>query len=704
MEVLAIGLALVGMATTTPTQPSELLRRDQLELAQASKRVEKRKLAFVGAFDLSGQDDPGVTRALASSLARTKRFTFIPPETWAAAAEAAGAEGIGSTKNPAMTEVAGAVGASAVLVAIVIGGDALATRIELEARDPVTGKLFASERLQVSIDFGAGASSIRLTRQQADRLALAVLRRLPPLKAPPPPPKGSASSSTNTSGDGGAGGGAIAGVTGTGTGTSASGTNTGTSAGASGALATGADGAGAATGGGGGGGASVGAGPGLGNTDPADSGDRVEAPAEAPPTLESLILQAPEIKIGANVIFAEWIYLQDAPGKVPARHEVTGALQLTATTGLYTAQVRLLARNDFGDATRKRLEAEEAWVEVGYWGLRLRAGRNIVVWDPFINTLSAPGSPISPTDERDFIRSESLPINNVRLAYDLGALTFEAWYLPVPERTLGSFEPFTFERGRFVNPARWYTDGSTEAGIFGAATPARVVFQGAGPGGVILAAPPTLQNAQGAARVFADFTSLRLSLAYGYLVSLSPTFVAGAPNAEGTVTVTATYPRFHLVHFAGAYNIGILSTGLDLQLTASPDVVSSFNARTTATIGLSSAPLAEEHRVGGGLVLINKANVVPTLVNDFANTATNTALDSIIGGYAFYGYSRLELITIFVQASVRAPNFGNLTQLSLKLGPITTLVGVSSAWGFRGTLFGDLSTINRVELAAKASL
>lgn len=615
-----------------------------MALAQGTAETKRTKITFVGAFDSSGQRDPAVTNVLSASINRSKRFTIVPSAQWLAAAEAADLEISASLRPPHVAALAEKLGISTILVAYVITGDALAARIELQALDASTGRVLVSDHRQVSIDFGAGSSSIRLSRQQADRLSASLISRVrptPPPKAvvaPPPSPEPTPTPTPTPT-------------------------------------------------------------PVVTAPPPPPLASEGDATPEPEASLESLLLQPPDIKVGANVTFAEWIYFfAPPPGKVPARHEVSGALQLTGTTTLYTAAVRLLARSDFGDPARNRLEAEEAWIEVGYGGLRLRAGRNIIVWDPFVNALSTPSSPITPKDDRDFVRGEVLPLTNLRLAYDLASpFTFELYYLPVPERSFGTFAPQGTAGGHFASSTRWYLEGSAERSLFPGKDVAPLVDAVDG----LRAATPTFENAQGVARAFADLTWLRLSLAYGYVLSLNPTLVAGPARDDGTFPVSATYARQHLVHFAGAMTLGIVSTGVDVALTASPDL-SSVDAGTTLTVGVASPPIAEVHRFGGGLVVLNGMNLAPTFASDPVGTSGTALLDTVLGPYAYYSLGPIELITVVVQIGVRAPNLVNLTQLSLRVGPVTTLLAASTAWGASDQLLGKVATADRLELAMKA--
>lgn len=158
------------------------------------------KLVFVGAFDSSGQRDPAVTAVLAASVGRSKRFSVVPIARWLQAADAAELEVVDSLRPPHIGALSARLGISTIVVGYVITGDALGSRIELEARDAVTGKVLVADRRQVSIDFGAGSSSIRLSRQQSDGLVAGLVSRI--RSTPPPdPPRVLAQPSTPTAAD-----------------------------------------------------------------------------------------------------------------------------------------------------------------------------------------------------------------------------------------------------------------------------------------------------------------------------------------------------------------------------------------------------------------------------------------------------------------------------------------------------------------------
>jgi hypothetical protein len=659
-----------------------------IALLSASAGAEPARVCFVGALDAAGESDATLTRSIEPSFSRVKSLTVLPSSSWPADGELAR-----SIEPDALKAAGSTLNLWAAIVATVDAADALGTRVQLRAVDVATGETIATSTRQVSVDFGGGAPAIRLSRQQADALVADLVRSLRSHK-PPPPPKVSANTPPTAPSPATASTASSSTPPASGTPSSPAASAPAPSAPSATAPPAGAEPTPAAST--------------PSSSSPAASGTASttpprEANAEPPapleePSLESLASVKPDLKLGGNVGFTEWIYFSQPPDKTPGRHEVLGALQLTAAAPLYTAVARILARKDFGDPDRDRLEAEEAYVDAGYAGFRVRAGRTIIVWDPWINVAAPPGSPITPTDTRDLIRSEVLPVYNLRLSYDFGPATIEAYYLPVPERNLGTFTPEGSADGHAVSDSRWYIAGSFEKGVFKTAPSIPPIALGP------LDPPaPSLENAQGAVRAFTALDWIRAYVAYGYVLSLNPVPVpAKTASADGLVDVAVTYPREHLVDAAAAVTLGLFSAGADLTMTAAPNLAKA-DAVSTLGLGLTSPLIAGAHRIAGGVVVITKSGLLPNTFTDVKTDLTTLSSSTAIA-YASYAFGRLEVKTIMLQGGVTAPNLLDLVQVKLRFGAVTAMAAVSSAWGGPKTVFGQIGDIDRAELSLSAAL
>ncbi len=116
---------------------------------------------------------------------------------------------------------------------------------------------------------------------------------------------------------------------------------------------------------------------------------------------------------------------------VDGRQQVDLGIRASVGGNKASGHIALLVRRDFADATRARLEAEEAYADVDVYGLKLRAGRGYVAWGT--TDLISPTEVLSIFDMRDFLEIEKFPVWHLKASYTFDPITVEAFVLPVPE-------------------------------------------------------------------------------------------------------------------------------------------------------------------------------------------------------------------------------------------------------------------------------
>lgn len=266
------------------------------------------------------------------------------------------------------------------------------------------------------------------------------------------------------------------------------------------------------------------------------------AEASAPSLGESLRLDT-TVEVGGRVAFEHFGFFEnDDASLLGGRDAVDAALRIKAAHPHATAFASLLARADFVDASRNRFDPEEAWVELVFPAVSVKAGRLLFAWGT--GTLYNPSDVLNSVDYRDPLHPEKLGALALKLTATAGPLTFEAAYLPVPEAhrlpTISGISP----TGALESRSRWI-HGSIDV-------PSNVPLTfHVGP----FAAPsPRPSNSQAAGRVELSVGGADIGVGYGYLIDHFPSPhlevvpQAGVPVAAD-VYVDWLYRRLHVVTF-----------------------------------------------------------------------------------------------------------------------------------------------------------
>lgn len=198
---------------------------------------------------------------------------------------------------------------------------------------------------------------------------------------------------------------------------------------------------------------------------------------------------------------------------VDGRQQVDLGIRASVGGNKASGHIALLVRRDFADATRARLEAEEAYADVDVGGLKLRAGRAYVAWGT--TDLYSPSEVLAHFDYRDFLDVEKLPTWHIKASYTLEPLTFEAWLLPVPELNLLPPVERIGSDGVIAGKNRWVK--GRFGGFDAAVVPVNVIFVDKGAPG------PSLDQLQPAARVRFSGFGVDASLGGAWLLDRFPT-------------------------------------------------------------------------------------------------------------------------------------------------------------------------------------
>jgi hypothetical protein len=205
-----------------------------------------------------------------------------------------------------------------------------------------------------------------------------------------------------------------------------------------------------------------------------------------------------------------------------------------------TAFVSILARYDFADTTRNRFEPDEAWLEVNFPGLTVKAGRFVAAWGTA--SLYNPSDVLNPIDYRDPLDIEKWGTLMLKASVTLGPATLEAYYLPVPDvhrlPVISGISP----SGQLESRSRWIRG---DLDITGPAQLNFVVSPMQPP-------PPRPSNTQVAARALLSVAGLDVSIGYAYLIDRFPSQVLEAVPDPGvpletTVYVDWLYRRLHVI-------------------------------------------------------------------------------------------------------------------------------------------------------------
>lgn len=218
---------------------------------------------------------------------------------------------------------------------------------------------------------------------------------------------------------------------------------------------------------------------------------------------------------------------------VDGRQQVDLGIRASVGGNKASGHVALLVRKDFADATRARIEAEEAYADVDFYGLKLRAGRAYVAWGT--TDLYSPTEVLAHFDYRDFLDIEKFPTWHVKASYTFEPITVEAYVLPVPELNILPPVERIGADGVIAGKNRW-VKGKFD-GFAPAVVPVTVTLNDNGAPG------PSLENLQPAMRLRFSGFGVDASIGGAYLFDRFPTLRAPnvndlkEPNPQQTVDV-----------------------------------------------------------------------------------------------------------------------------------------------------------------------
>jgi len=201
-----------------------------------------------------------------------------------------------------------------------------------------------------------------------------------------------------------------------------------------------------------------------------------------------------------------------------------------------------LARHDFSDPDRNRLEAEEVFIETSWDSFSLQAGRAMVSWGTA--SLSNPTDVINPMDRRDLAESEKLGTWMLRSGFILGPIQIEGYYLPVPEAHRLPLAEGLDADGIPSSRSRWFLDAFPRGGN----GESLIVYQI----GASSPPPATLKNGQFALRLATSLPGFDFSLGYAYLYDRIPTLHQRVSPPDGTnpntrVELSLAHQRIHFI-------------------------------------------------------------------------------------------------------------------------------------------------------------
>ncbi len=153
--------------------------------------------------------------------------------------------------------------------------------------------------------------------------------------------------------------------------------------------------------------------------------------ASAPSVVEAIRLDT-AIEVGGRVAFEHYGFFETPDqAHLGGRDNVEAAVHVKAIHPRATAYASLLARADFVDPSRNRFDPEEAWVDLTFPSVSVKAGRLISSWGSA--SLYNPTDVLNPVDYRDPLDPEKVGTLMLKMTATVGPFTIEASYLPVPE-------------------------------------------------------------------------------------------------------------------------------------------------------------------------------------------------------------------------------------------------------------------------------
>lgn len=263
--------------------------------------------------------------------------------------------------------------------------------------------------------------------------------------------------------------------------------------------------------------------------------------ASSPSSVVDTLRAETRVEVGGRVGFEHYAFFKNVDGdKLAGRDSVDGAVRLKAIHPRATAFVSILARHDFADPTRDRFDPDEAWLEVNFPGVTVKAGRFAAAWGTA--SLYNPSDVLSPIDFRDPLDSEKLGTLMLKASATLGPATLEAYYLPVPDvHRLPTIMGISAS-GQLLSRSRWVRGSVDLPGS------APVTFSVS----PMVAPEPRPANSQVAARLLLSVAGFDVSLGYGWLIDRFPSQVLEAVPDPGvplntTVYVDWLYRRMHVI-------------------------------------------------------------------------------------------------------------------------------------------------------------
>ncbi len=228
--------------------------------------------------------------------------------------------------------------------------------------------------------------------------------------------------------------------------------------------------------------------------------------------------------------------------KLTGRADVTFSLRAKARLGNARLFGSLLARKDFMDPARDRIDSDEAYVALDSTHVRGSAGRMLLAWGTA--NLFNPTDLLNPVDRRDLLVPEKRGAWMARVELLAGPVKLEALYLPV-------FEPHAIPLPEAVTPDGVLISRSPWiSGSVAQPSPIPLTYRM----GQVRLPPLTVSNGQGAARLSAALFGVDLSLGYAFLYDRLPISRPVLALAEpipvsGEVTLDLAYQRLHAVTF-----------------------------------------------------------------------------------------------------------------------------------------------------------
>ncbi|MBW2523178.1 MAG: hypothetical protein JRI23_03345, partial [Deltaproteobacteria bacterium] len=241
----------------------------------------------------------------------------------------------------------------------------------------------------------------------------------------------------------------------------------------------------------------------------------------------------------ARVAAQHHSYLYKDDVEPSARNGIEAGLRVHGGVPQATATLSVLARHDFSDEARRRIDVDEAFVDVGPAWLSLRGGRLLETWGTA--SLYNPTDILNPRDLRDPIEAEKLGVWALRLRSVLGPVALEGYLLPVPEAH--PLPPITGldDRGLPTSTSRWFRPFAAPV------LPGPLVTN------VVAGGPPEakVQNFQGAFRAGLSVVGIDLALGYAYLFDRMPTLrlvpvTLPVPPAPTIINASLEHPRIHV--------------------------------------------------------------------------------------------------------------------------------------------------------------